>query len=505
MNFSKLTLAIATTLGASVSFNAFAMDLYVDSKTKQIYAEPGRGRELMGAFERISDKPLLAPAAPVAAAELATVRQDLELKTNEIKALQEHMEEAEKVKMTVDNKGLSAETADKNFKFRLGGRIQADANYSGSDDLYSFAALPAPGKATAVSANDGTEIRRARIDFTGTFFRDWGFKTQIDFADNAVGVKDLFIQYTGINFMDITIGQQKQNFSRELLESSNDMMFTERSLMNVLNQYVVDRAIGLDLQSSAKKGYTASLGVYGNTITPAASSPAGSFEGWSVSGRGTYAPIEEKTKVVHLGIAGNYRAADDNGDVYRSKPLAYQYETNHMSNLDLINSAVTSVDNIKMLGLETSGLYGPVSVGAEYTRQWVDRKSGQPNIEVDGWYVDAGWTLTGESRKYKQGKFYQVDPAKKFSLKNGGWGAWELATRYSNVNTNSGSFKGGEMSNATVALNWYANNNIRFMADYTQAFNFSNAALTATPALRTGAAPQPGNDGTFTLRAQLAY
>ncbi len=499
MNFSKLTLAIATTLGASVSFNAFAMDLYVDTKTKQIYAEPGRGRELMGSFEKIADKPVVAVPAPIAAAELATVRQDLDLKTNEIKALQEHMEEAEKIKVTVDNKGLSAESADKNFKFRLGGRIQADANYSGSDDLYQ-------GR-TAVNANDGTEIRRGRIDFTGTFYKDWGFKTQVDFADNVVAVKDLFIQYTGINFMDITIGQQKQNFSREILESSNDMMFTERSLMNVLNQYVVDRAIGLDLQSSAKKGYTASLGVYGNSVTPprttGTESNAGN-EGWSVSGRGTYAPIEEKTKVVHLGIAGNYRAADNNGDVYRSRNLAYQYETNHMSNLDLINSSVSRVDNIKMLGLETSGLYGPVSVGAEYTRQWVDRKGGQPNIEVDGWYTEAGWTITGESRKYKQGKFYQVDPAKKFSLKNGGWGAWELASRYSSVNTNSGTFKGGEMSNATVALNWYANNNFRMMADYTQAFNFSNSFYTATPTPPAGA-QQPGNNGTFTLRAQLAY
>ena len=62
MKFSKLTLAIATTIGASASFSAFAIDLYVDTKTKQIYAEPGRGRVLMGAFERVEDKPAAAPA-----------------------------------------------------------------------------------------------------------------------------------------------------------------------------------------------------------------------------------------------------------------------------------------------------------------------------------------------------------------------------------------------------------------------------------------------------------
>lgn len=489
MKFSKLTLAVAAVLGAGVTTSAFAIDLYVDTKTKQIYAEPGPHRQLMGAFERVEDRPAI---APVDKAEIAAIREDLALKTNELKALDEHMKAAEEVKVTMDKKGLQVESADKNFQFKLGGRIQADANYSGNDKFFE--------KGQLVEANDGTEFRRARINFTGTFFKDWKFKTQADFADNNLVMKDLFIEYTGMDFMNVTLGQQKQNFSRELLESSNDLMFTERSLMNVLSENVVDRAIGLNLQSKAKKGYTAALGIYGNNITPARKTLNAADEGWSISGRGTFAPIEEKTKVVHLGVAGNYRQADQNGDLYKSATYKYAYETDHMSNLDLINKSVSNVKNIKMLGLEAAGLYGPFSVGAEYTRQWVDRKNGDSNLEVDGWYADAAWTITGESRKYKQGKFHKVSPSKPFSLKNGGWGAWELATRYSNVDVNDGGFHGGEMSNMTVAVNWYLNDNIRFMADYVRSFNFNHAAVTATP---TGG--DPDNNDTFTLRAQLAY
>jgi len=101
MKFSKLTLAIATTLGASASFSAFAMDLYVDTKTKQIYAEPGRGRVLMGSFEQVGGAPAktVAPVAAAAPAEIAAVNQDLELKTNEIKSLQERMDEKEKTEI----------------------------------------------------------------------------------------------------------------------------------------------------------------------------------------------------------------------------------------------------------------------------------------------------------------------------------------------------------------------------------------------------------------------
>lgn len=493
MKFSKLTLAIATTLGASASFSAFAIDLYVDTKTKQIYAEPGRGRVLMGAFERVEDKPVVAPAD---AAEIETVRQDLEMKTNEIKALQEHMDEVEKVKVTVDKKGLTAETADKDFKFNLGGRIQTDANYTVNGNYVAAGTANTPFPIQE-NANDGTEVRRARIDFTGTFYKDWDFKTQIDFADNAVAVKDLFVQYNGLDYVNITGGQQKQNFSQELLESSNDLMFTERSLMNVLNAPLVDRAIGLNFQSIAKTGYTAALGFYGDTISPN-KTLGNANEGWSINGRATYAPIEEKTKVVHLGIAGNYRQPNGS-DKVMDKTLVYEYETDHMSNLFLIESDVSLINNISMLGLEASGLYGPFSVNSEYTHQWLSREGNNDNLSFDGWYVDAAWSITGESRKYKQGKFYKLSPAKEFSFKNGTWGAFELATRYSGVDVNSNNFKGGSLQNITVAVNWYFNDNIRLMTDWTRAFDVHY------PAVTTDGGGAPNDNNTFTIRAQLAY
>jgi hypothetical protein len=47
------------------SLYAQAIELYVDTKTKQIYAEPGVDRVRMGSFERVSDK----PAAPAPTAE----------------------------------------------------------------------------------------------------------------------------------------------------------------------------------------------------------------------------------------------------------------------------------------------------------------------------------------------------------------------------------------------------------------------------------------------------
>lgn len=515
MKISNLTLAVAAALGASAASSAFAIDLYVDVKTKQIYAEPGPNRQPMGSFVQVDEAAAAAPQQ-AQSAELAAVKEDLEMKTNEIKALQEHMTEAEKVKVTMDKKGLQVESADKNFQFKLGGRIHADANYTSGDDYLE--------DGDHVEANDGTEIRRARMEFAGTFFKDWGFRTVADFADDNVRVKDAFIQYTGFDWVTITAGQQKQNFSRELQESSNDMMFTERSLMNILNNPTVDRAIGLNFVSAGKSSignYVAKLGVFGDSITPArtdntscgtsSGSPEscrdGSLnagdEGWGVSSRLIYNPILEKDKLIHLGIAGNYRVPDDTGDVAKSRGLSVTYETNNMSNLDLINTSIRDVDSIKMLGLEAAGMYGPFSVGGEYTQQWVDRKDGSDNVALNGWYTEAAWSITGEPRKYKEGNFRYLEPAKAFSLKNGGWGAWELATRYASADLNDGSFTGGELSNFTVALNWYINSNFRMMADWTHLLDIKDSPLTDSAGVPLS--DDNADLDTFTLRAQVAY
>lgn len=490
MKLTKLALAMASVMGAGLATEALALDLYVDTKTQQIFAEPGKGRVKLGSFEKVGEASAQQGNAELKA-EIEQIKEDLALKNNELKSLDEHMKEAEQVKVKMGSKGVEFESADKDFKFRLGGRIHADASYSsGDDDLIENNAR--------VEATDGTEIRRARMEMLGTFYKDWDFKSQFDFADNNVAVKDLFIQYTGLKDFEITAGQQKQAFSRELQESSNDMMFMERSLMDALNAPTVDRAIGLNV-GSFQKDWTGQVGIYGDTVTPAAAGV--SDEGWAINSRWTFAPINEKTQVVHLGIAGNHRNVNSNDDVAGSR-LRLRSETSHMSNLHLIDtSRIAGVDAIDMVGLEANALYGPFTVGGEYTKMWVQRNdavANQSNLDFSGWYTEASWTITGESRKYKKGKFYKLSPKQKFSLKNGTWGAWELAGRYAEADLNSGDISGGQMSLLTVALNWYINDNIRFMADYNKTLDLSNSPVTTT----TGQDP---NVDTFMLRGQLAF
>jgi len=276
------------------------------------------------------------------------------------------------------------------------------------------------------------------------------------------------------------------------------MMFTERSLMNILANPTVDRAIGINFESVGEN-WVAKAGAYGDSIS--ASDAQLGDEGWGISSRLIYNPILEKDKLIHLGVAGNYRQPDGNDSVAKGKKLKLVYETNNMSNLDLINKSVDGVSNIAMLGLEAAGIWGPFSAGGEYTQMWVDRQNGESDLALNGWYAETAWTWTGESRKYKEGNFRYLEPAKPFSIKNGTWGAFETAFRFSGADLNDGSFKGGYIQAFTLGANWYLNSNFRLMANYTTVVALENSPVTTTAT--------PGSSDlltdSFTLRAQVAY
>jgi len=78
------------------------------------------------------------------------------------------------------------------------------------------------------------------------------------------------------------------------------------------------------------------------------------------------------------------------------------------------------------------------------------------------------WFLTGEHRPYRKAGavFDAIKPEQNAFGKEGGHGAWEVATRYSSIDLDDGDVDGGELGDWTVGLNWYLNPNTRLMANY---------------------------------------
>lgn len=256
MKFSKLTMAVAVALTASASSSAFAINLYVDTKTKQIYAEPGKHRVLMGEFEKVGDKPQQAETAPVTPAvsqELAAIHQDLELKQNEIKALEERAIETREGKAKNDEKWFN--------KISLRGYTQMRYNVGLSGDRTdsSNLAVTNPNRHPelrsvgdgGIKNNSGFTFRRVRLVFSGDINDYVSMYIQPDFATtngdlNFAQLRDAYFDLHADKAHEYRVraGQSKVPFGWENLQSSQNRLTLDRA--DALNSAVPsERDLGL--------------------------------------------------------------------------------------------------------------------------------------------------------------------------------------------------------------------------------------------------------------------
>lgn len=388
--------------------------------------------------------------------------------------------------LEVGKKGLVIKGPDGEFSIKLGGRMHADwSSHSGDESLEG-------GK----EAVDGTEIRRGRIALSGTVYKDFDYMIETDFGGDKVSAKDLLMVYHGFNApMEFTVGHQKHAMSMEVQESSNDIMFTERSLVSALTIPYFDRAIGVNLKGYGDN-WNLQGGLYGDSMANGAKDKD---EGHGFGLRGTYAPINEKDQVLHLGANYGYRKVSED-NLANGKSTDFSYKTTNLSNLKLVDAKLTDLNNVNTAILELAAMNGPLSFQSEFAHAIVERNTGS-NVEFDAFYAQVGWSLTGESRTYRgsDGEFKRLAPKNKFNLANSTWGAWELAARYDQVDLEDENISGGEEKRLSLGLNWYLNEDVRVMADYSKAFDLDGGAL------KTASGAYADDIDVYTVRAQWAF
>jgi phosphate-selective porin OprO/OprP len=360
------------------------------------------------------------------------------------------------------------------------------SNHTGDESL-------AGGK----EAVDGTEIRRGRIALSGTVYKDFDYMIETDFGGDKVSVKDLFMVYHGFNApLELTVGHQKHAMSMEIQESSNDIMFTERSLVSALTVPFFDRAIGVNLKGFGKN-WNVQSGFYGDSMSNGDNKNNDEGRGFGV--RGSYAFINESDKVLHLGANYGYRKVSED-NLVNTKSTEFSYKTTNLSNLKLVDAKFKDMDNVQTGIVELAAMYGPLSFQSEYAKSTVERNTGS-DVDFDAFYAQVGYTLTGESRTYKgsDGEFKRLVPKSKFSLKDGTWGAWEVAARYDQVDLEDRDITGGEEKRISLSLNWYLNEDVRILAGYTKAFDLDGGAL------KKADGSYADDIDVYTLRTQWAF
>lgn len=346
--------------------------------------------------------------------------------------------------------GFKLRSVDEAFRLRFGGRIMIDhALFWQNNQLNSaYGELP---------SSSGTEIRRARLFFSGTVYKNVEFKLDVAFEGGKIAMRDVFLGFRNIPVVgNIRVGNVKEPIRLEILTSSNYITFLERSF---LGDFAPIRNSGLLIFNEVCKNRIAyQAGIFRNADDSGNDLFAGS--GYVFTGRLTGLIRNTDHEQLHLGVSYSHR-----------KPETKNYSISSGSEMQLIpfkyisTGTIESVNAVNLINLETALLINSFSAQAEYLISQVNTRA--TNFNFKALYGQLSYFITGERKVFRSSYsgFARIKPKRNFETKSGP-GAWELALRYSFSDLNSKYIAGGEETDITLGLNWYLNPVTRIMFNY---------------------------------------
>jgi phosphate-selective porin OprO/OprP len=359
--------------------------------------------------------------------------------------------------------GLKFETSDKSVQLQMGGRFQVDTLSGGPDHgLHDY--LVKSGQSPA-DVEDGAEFRRARLYLQGTVTDLYAFKLQFDFADaNKAKEADVWGEIRKIPAVGaLRVGQFYEPTGIEQLTSDFDNDFMERSLMNALSPA---RNLGAVLHNL----YYDRIGWWGGAFVDDGSGDTGGAVGdgeHALTARVYGLPwiTDGDETVVHVGASGSYRVPIDHKVSISTRPES------HLAPKFADTGTISNVDHVELLAGEAFVQKGPVHASAEYMQQKLD-VDGKPDATLQGWYLAAGWFLTGERFGYTRSDGIVAAPKILHPFrKDGGRGALELVAKHSQLDLTDAAASGGstktssKVHDTTVGVNWFLNNNFKVAVD----------------------------------------
>lgn len=387
-------------------------------------------------------------------------------------------------------KSVAAEEQKKNEaakkpSLRINGRVHLDYwNFVDESAGIGFFENPASG----VDPQDRLFFRRVRLSLQGDLLESMTYRMQIDFNSPDSGeMKDVYIGFKALPVLGtLLVGNQKRPLGLDHLNSSRFNIFIERPLaVEAFNEDA--RRVGIcSYNQTEDMDWLFHCGIFalenlsrdgeiiGDSIQPSGNARLASSPWYDESsgGRGYF----------HWAISG--MVAKPDGDVFAGDTNANEGRFRTRSELRsdqrwLDTGRIAGADWYEILGIEAMLNIGAFHVTSEYMGTWmqrdVDTPGTGPDLRFHGGYVQVAYMLTGEHIPYNRssGTIGRVQPVENFLADpchrgGGGWGAWQVALRYSHLDLSDRDVLGGVANNLTAGLVWYfsSHSSLQFNAIY---------------------------------------
>ncbi len=345
----------------------------------------------------------------------------------------------------------------------------------------------------AAGPDDFIGFRRLRFGVAGQVNETMVYKIEMEWAvPEDPAFKDAYLGWTELPFLHtVLMGNQKRPYGLDHLNSSRYNVFLERPfVIEAFNQDA--RRVGIqsygvsenlawnwrwgmslmdDLQSTGNQrtdNYQPEIhGRLANTIWYDEVSGGRGYAHWAVSG---------SLAMPGGGPDGRFQTRPE------ARTRNRWFDTGDLN-----------ANTYELVGLEGVINLGALQIVGEYMATRVQR-IGDTDVSFGGGYVYAAYFLTGEHMPWdrESGTLDRVRPFENFFLVPGcdghlhkGWGAWQVAARYSHGDFNDDNVFGGIGNSMTLGLNWWWNPYARMQ------FNYIYGEIDDRGA--------PGGDGTYNI------
>jgi len=346
--------------------------------------------------------------------------------------------------------------------------------------------------ANPMDPQDRFGFRRIRLSFRGDINDNMEYRFDPELANpDDWEWRDVFIGFKHLPVVQtVRIGNQKRPYGLDHLNSSNDNVFLERPM---IVDFVNEDARRLGIQSwsySEDERWNWQYGVFnGDKIQDSDDFYVSDHYQLEAAGRLAntwwYDEASDGRGYGHWAISGT--VAHPDGDSPNNTARFFTRSEARTTNRWIDTGRIAGAEWYEVLGMEQVFNVGPLQMVGEVHNVFLQREAGS-DLHFWGGYGYVAYMLTGEHMAWnrKTGTLDGVTPFENFFLidrccggTGGGWGAWQIAARYSYLDATDGNIMGGIGHDATLGLVWYFNENAKLQFNWEHGWITDSADLTA--------------------------
>jgi phosphate-selective porin OprO/OprP len=438
-------------------------------------------------------------------------------------------------KMELGSQGLKVESADGNNTLYLRSTLQADGRFYVDDNGSN------PTNTNGDDLNDQFLIRRARITLEGTLWKYIDYRVMPDFAGSQTRLFDAYVDFRPLQEVSLTAGKYKAPISLERLQSASALSLTERAFPT---QLAPNRDLGLMLHGEFDKpGYAKNkrsfplfmypefiayqLGVANGSRNNNGDATGDVNDDKEFQGRVFAHPFQhsgiEPLEGLGLGLAGSWGNPNDetlSNYVTPAQNTMFRYASN--ARADGVHTRIypQMYWNYGPFGLIGEYAVSDQELASQSVKNNVSVNKYQTTINDQAWNVTLLYVLTGEDNVFlNQG----IKPRHIFDPFNGQWGAFQLAARWTEMDFDKAVFLNtgtaakpvypladprnsvSSASSWALGVNWWLNNNVKFMADYNQTEFDGGAGVYNSKGALTSEVRDRQTEKVFMTRFQVSF